>query len=207
MNFQIQSIFFMCPLNNIVGPLLCYVRPFRTCWNKEKTKKKQFRMFPVALLHCFIVSQQKEPAWIVYKAFSAAGARRKPLKPHVSRLYETLVGETRQRRIYRVVDKRGTGGGGEEQRGGRARCSHDSSSPSFTPSHRIKCQRHQSSSKQASAARRAGISLLREHINKIKQDIGQNWSPPFKDPPSSSSSSSCVFYFPSSVREALIVLS
>lgn len=57
------------------------------------------------------------------------------------------------------------GNGGEGGQG----CSHDSHTPSFTVSQRIKCQTNQSSSKQTSTGTgHDGIYLPRAHINKIK---------------------------------------
>lgn len=63
-------------------------------------------------------------------------------------------------------DRWGVGSGGEGGQG----CSHDSLTPSFTVSQRIKCQTNQLSSKQTSTGTgHDGIYLPRVHINKIKK--------------------------------------
>lgn len=69
-------------------------------------------------------------------------------------------------------------GAGSGVEGGRG-CSHDSITPSFTVSQRIKCQTNQSSTKQTPITRgHDGIYLPRVHINKIKKYIIQNWLSP-----------------------------
>lgn len=68
-------------------------------------------------------------------------------------------------------DRWGVGNGGEGGHG----CSHDSLTPSFTVSQRIKCQTNQLSSKQTSTGTgHDGIYLPRVHINNIKKDIVRN---------------------------------
>lgn len=68
-------------------------------------------------------------------------------------------------------DRWEVGNGGEGGHG----CSHDSLTPSFTVSQRIKCQTNQLSSKQTSTGMgHDGIYLPRVHINNIKKDIIRN---------------------------------
>lgn len=84
---------------------------------------------------------------------------------------------TRSRGINDGKGMRGTTEVGNGEQGGHE-CSHGSVSPSYTVSHKIKCQTNQSSTKQTSIARAMMAFTSPGCISIKKRDIIQNWLSP-----------------------------